>query len=305
MSPGAKIKGVLPVVHVPYGADGGIDWESFNRQIEWIFEVGADGASLALVSDILRLKEKERLELGYRLVEACSGRGPVIISVSSQKAKEAYALAREAQGAGCDAIMAMPPLADSGSLGEIEEYYRTLVDLVDLPVIVQDASGYVGKPIPVEFQVQLMEHFGPERIMFKPESLPLGAAMSRIRDLTQGRAKILEGSGGISLVDCYHRGIVGTIPGCDLLDGIVALWRALKAGDNKRVDDISYPVSAIVALQMQGNLDGYMSIERYLMKKRGIFKDDRARPPIFWTPDAETLAEVDRLFAVLQERLKG
>ena len=102
------------------------------------------------------------------------------------------------------------------------------------------------------------------------------------------------------LVDAYRRGVTGTMPGVDLLDAIVALWNALKAGDEKRVYQLYFPICAIVALQLQAGLDGFLTIEKYLMKKRGLFSSERRRKPYAWELDDETRAEVDRLFEYLQ-----
>ena len=55
-----------------------------------------------------------------------------------------------------------------------------------------------------------------------------------------------------------------------------------------------------MALQLQGGLDGFLAIEKYLLKKRGIFSNTHQIQPVRWKLDAETQAEVDRLFARLQ-----
>jgi 4-hydroxy-tetrahydrodipicolinate synthase len=168
---------------------------------------------------------------------------------------------------------------------------------------VQDASNYVGASIDLSVYYKLLEEFGERRIFFKPEASPLGPNLSKLRDATGGKARIFEGSGGINLVDCYRRGIVGTMPGTDLLDAIVALWRALQAGDEERIYSLSLPISALVYVQIQGGLDGFLSIEKYLLKKRGLFPNTLQIQPCGWLPDPETLAEVDRLFAWLQRNL--
>ena len=49
------IAGVLPILHTPFTADDEIDRDSFQRQIDWAFSVGADGVCLAMVSELLRL----------------------------------------------------------------------------------------------------------------------------------------------------------------------------------------------------------------------------------------------------------
>lgn len=93
------------------------------------------------------------------------------------------------------------------------------------------------------------------------------------------------------------------MPGTDLLDGIVALWRALEAGDENRIYELSLPISAIVALQLSAGLDGFLAIEKHLLQRRGLFTTTIQRQPVAWTLDSETAAEVDRLFSRLQALL--
>ena len=169
----------------------------------------------------------------------------------------------------------------------------------------QDASGYVGQAIPPGVYGELLNRYGEEKILFKPEASPVGPNLSALRDATGGRAKIFEGSGGIFLIDSYRRGIAGTMPGADLLDGVVAVWRALQRGDEDLAYRVSYPVGAIVALQLQAGLDGFLAIEKHLMVKRGLFPSARRRRPYGWDLDPETAAEVDRLFDRLQAALAG
>ena len=199
--------------------------------------------------------------------------------------------------------MAAPPLTTALSVAGHLDYYCELADGISLPVIVQDASGYVGRAIPLEVYLQLLDRYGNEKIVFKPEASPIGPNLSALRDATGGRAKIFEGSGGILLIDSYRRGVTGTMPGMDLLDGIVAMWNALECGDNAAAYAIYFPICAIVALQLQAGLDGFLAVEKYLLVKRKLFESDRRRTPNGWALDLETAVEVDRLFELLQAQL--
>ncbi len=196
--------------------------------------------------------------------------------------------------------MAIPPVASSLSSAATNAYFAGIADSIAIPLVVQDASSYVGAAIDLGVYQRLLDQFGPQRIFFKPEASPLGPNLSKLRDATNGQARIFEGSGGINLVDCYRRGIVGTMPGTDLLDGIVALWRALALGDEQRIYALSLPICALVALQLQAGLDGFLAIEKYLLKKRGLFANTLQIEPVSWRLDSETQAEVDRLFDILQ-----
>jgi 4-hydroxy-tetrahydrodipicolinate synthase len=93
------------------------------------------------------------------------------------------------------------------------------------------------------------------------------------------------------------------MPGTDLLDGIVAIWRALQSGDEPGAYRVHFPLAAIVNLQLQAGLDGFLAIEKYLMVKRGLFRCDSRRPPTAWKLDRETRDEVDRLFVMMQVAL--
>src|SRR3954466_1104199 len=266
-----RLHGVLPVLQTPFTPERQIDVAVLQREIDWAFDTGADGIVVAMVSEILRLSKRGRFELASLACQAAEGRGFVVISVGAENVAEAVEFAKHAESLGASAVMAIPPVMAPLGSAATGDYFAKIANSVSIPLVVQDASSYVGAPIDLSVYLNLLEQFGVERIFFKPEASPLGPNLSRLRDATHGRARIFEGSGGINLVDCFRRGIVGTMPGTDLLDGIVALWKALKTGDEERTYRLSLPICALVALQLQGGLDGFLAIEKYLLKKRGLF----------------------------------
>lgn len=303
MTDSKLLHGVLPVLHTPLHEDGTIDVSTLEREIDWTFQTGADGVVVAMVSEVLRLGYHARKELAGYVCGAVQGRGFTVISVGAESVREAVDFGQHAEALGASAVMAIPPVTISLNSTRTADYFAGIARNISIPLIVQDASSYVGAAIDVSVYLRLLDEFGAERIFFKPEASPLGPNLSKLRDATEGKARIFEGSGGINLVDCYRRGIVGTIPGTDLLDGIVALWQALKSSDETRIYELSLPISAITALQLQAGLDGFLAIEKYLLQKRGIFKNTLRVEPFGWELDSETCSEVDRLFEILQRAL--
>jgi 4-hydroxy-tetrahydrodipicolinate synthase len=297
------LRGVLPIIHTPFNSGDQIDLNHLRREIDWAFATGADGLGTGMVSETFRLTFSERVELTERMAEFANGRGAVFAAVGAESARQAVEFAQIAERAGCDAVMAVPPLTARLGGESMLGYFRAIADSTALPVIVQDASGYVGQPIPLDVCVQLLELYGENKILFKPEASPIGPNLSALREATSGRARIYEGSGGLLLVDSFRRGIQGTMPGMDLLDGIVALWKALQRGDDDAAYALWYPICGIVALQLQAGLDGFLAIEKYLLVKRGLFSTAARRRPYGWELDEETRLEVDRLFARLQRVL--
>lgn len=287
------LAGVLPVFQTPYHEDESIDFGTLEREIEWLFERGADGIVMAMVSELLRLSSEEREQLAAAACRFGRDRGAVVISVGAEATILAERYARQAEAAGAHAVMAIPPVAIAAMTGDVLAYYERIIRATTLPVIVQDASGYVGRPMPVELLARLLSEFG-DRILFKPEATPIGPRLTELREASGGKARVFEGSGGIALVDSYRRGIVGTMPGADLIDGIVGLWRALQAADERRIYALSLPISSLVALQ--SGLDGFLAVEKHLLVKQGVFRNTIVRGPRNFELDDETRREVDRLF---------
>ena len=252
---------------------------------------------MAMVSEVLRLSSEERDSLTSNACRLGSKRGLVIISVGAESSHTAVRYAKHAESVGANAVMAIPPTSTSANDDELLKYYENLIRAIDIPVIVQDASGYVGKPMSLTMQALLLEKFG-ERVMYKPEATPIGPRLSALRDLTNGQAHIFEGSGGIALVDSHHRGAKATMPGADMCWALVALWQALEKGDSARIDAINGPLTAMISLQ--NSLDAFLAVEKHLLVRQHIFKNEIIRGPVSYSLDIETRKEVDRLFELLK-----
>jgi 4-hydroxy-tetrahydrodipicolinate synthase len=253
---------------------------------------------MAMVSEVLRLSTDEREQLAAHVCKIAGRRGAVVISTGAESIRVAERLSRQAEESGADALMAIPPISVTLDEEELLHYYSRILQSVAIPVVVQDASGYVGRPMSIALQTRIFQEFG-DRVMFKPEAVPIGPRLSALRDATGGRAKVFEGSGGIALVDSFRRGIAGTMPGADLIDVLVALWKALEKGDEQRINALSLPLASLVS--MQNSLDAFLAIEKHLLVRRGIFRNAIVRGPVGFRLDEESRREVDRLFDLLME----
>jgi len=291
-------RGVYPVLTTPYLQNGTIDFSTLYKEIDHVFDVGAHGVTFALVSDVMRLTVDERLMMPHQLVEAVNGRGAVIMSVGAESVDQACIFAGGAEDAGVTAVMAIPPTLQIFEFDKLEAYFIQILDNISIPMIIQDASGYLGNPMSLDLQVALHQ-VSNNRVWFKPEAEPLGQRQSELRDATGGKAVIFEGSGGIAIVDAHHRGAHGTMPGCDLLEAVCALWQALENDDKNRIYELYLPICAIVSLQIQGGLDGFIAIERYLLELQNILPPQTPRTPFAYNLDRETRLEINRLYNML------
>jgi dihydrodipicolinate synthase/N-acetylneuraminate lyase len=289
--------GVLPVVSTPFDARDRIDADALVGEVDWLVSHGVDGVTIGMVSEVLRLSDLERRRLTTLVLSAAAGRVPVVVSVGAESTRATVSLAEHAQEAGATALMAIAPvgvpLSDEETLG----FYRTVVDQTELPLVVQDASGYLGRPLPLSLYVELLAAYGPQRVLFKPEATPIGPRLSALRDATGGAALIFEGTGGLALVDSHRRGVAGTMPGPEVPWAIVTLWRALQGGDADLAQAVHGPLAALVSLQ--SSLDAFIAVEKHLLVRQRVFTAAHRRHPYGYEPDPETLLEVDRLVDLL------
>src|SRR5437867_10698290 len=136
-----QLHGVLPIVQTPFLDSDEIDFGVLQKEVDWAFAQGIDGLGTGMVSEVLKLTAAERQALAEHLVQFAAGRGPVFMAVGAESSRQAIEYARMAERAGCEAVMATPPISSPVSESGIVDYFCALADAVSIPVIVHDASG--------------------------------------------------------------------------------------------------------------------------------------------------------------------
>jgi 4-hydroxy-tetrahydrodipicolinate synthase len=217
--------------------------------------------------------------------------------VGAESTAIAISLAKSAQADGATALMATPPAIFPATSDEIYTYYSEIIEAVKIPLIVQDASNYMGQPLDLELYGNLIEKYGTERVQFKPEAKPVKERAAALQEIAHGQARIFEGQSGIDLLDTHPLGLVGTMPGGEIPWAIIKLWNALESNDLELAKSIHNLVSRLVAFQQ--NIDGYVAVEKYLLVKQGIFESVRQRGPVRTILSSEVKIEIDQIFEKL------
>src|SRR6516165_4702908 len=82
-APSRLFQGVMPVLVTPFNDDESLDVESLRSLVRFMPQVGADAVTvLGVLGEADRLTESERERVIETVVEASSGRLPVIVGVS-------------------------------------------------------------------------------------------------------------------------------------------------------------------------------------------------------------------------------
>ena len=274
-----------------------IEPKELRREIDWLISFGVEGVVLAMVSEVMRFSFDERRHQWQLVFEILDGRLPLIVSVGAESTRVAVKLAKQAASDGAAMLIATPPATYPATSDEIFSYYEAIVESVAIPVVVQDASNYMGQPLPMELYERLLEKFGTERIQFKPEAKPVRDRVARLQGIKGGEAKIFEGQSGMDLLETHELGLVGTMPGSEIVWAISKLWNSLESGDFESAKQIHQGISELI--EFQQTIDAYVAVEKYLLVKQGIFTSARQRGPVSTILSESTKAGIDQVFEKL------
>ena len=286
-----QLAGVFNVISTPIDNSDEIDQKTLKKEIDWLIKCGSNGAVLAMVSEVLRFSASERRKQWQLSLEYLSNRIPLVVSVGAESAAIAVGLAKDAQKDGATAVMATPPSAFVASADEVKNYYQRIIEAVDITVIVQDASNYLGSPIELDTYVELIDKYGDERVQFKPEAKPVKDRLEQLNKISNNRARVFEGQGGIDLLDTHPLGVKGTMPGAEVPWAIVGLWNALENKDLSTAGAIHTPLAKLISYQT--TLDAYVAVEKYLLVKQGVFSNTNQRGPVGFKLDQDTKNKID------------
>jgi dihydrodipicolinate synthase/N-acetylneuraminate lyase len=296
MTPDLRIRGVCPVLAVPFTETGDVDLASFNALTRRVIDAGATSVMLfGFAGEFYKLTDGEREELRHTFLTETGSRDDVaaIVSITDHATEVAVRRAREAVADGADALNILPPHMLGPSRAGVLDHLAAVLDAVGVPVIIQYAPALTGTSLDARSLSQLARAH-PNLAMVKVESSPPGRL---IADLAAGDPPLpaLVGYAGVQLPDALRRGAVGVQPGSSFTEIYVEIWRAWDAGRWEDAFELHRRLLPYVAYWMQ-YVELIVQAEKTILARRGIIASDRCRAP-GWSLDDEELAMVDRFLA--------
>ena len=269
-------RGIFAIPVTPFDPSGAIDAKSLKRCLEFTVGAGAHGLVAPVnASEFFTLSDEERRLVIRTAVEVVNGRVPVVAGITGLSTQHAVEMAKYAEQAGADALIAMPPFSRPAPLPDIMEYFQALGGVVGIPIFVQNYPGLGGTPMPAEFLARMVQEI--EHIDYvKEESVPAGHLMSAVLELGGKALKgVMGGMGGRYLMDEYRRGACGTMPACHITDGLVRLWNLLEAGKEEEARRLHNRMLPLL------NHEAIFSVACYkeVLYRRGVIDSPAMRIP--------------------------
>ncbi len=287
-----SMRGVFPILVTPFDEKGAIDEESLVRLIEFNLAAGVHGLGVAIGSEVFKLSEAERALVTRRVVDTVRKRVPIVINTGAGGTDLAVAYSRNAEEAGADALMIMPPAFLPAGPAEVLDYFRAIAAAVRIPIFLQDTPA---APIPPLLARRIAEECEPVRYI-KVETLPVVQKVADMSAAVGGVLTVFGGAGGSYFIEELRRGSRGTMPFCSQPEAFVAVWRLVERGDERAAralfDRVILPVNR---LAVQGG-DIFYHVHKQLLVRQGIIRSAKVRSPT--APiDAITQREIDEVIS--------
>lgn len=272
-----KIDGIAPIIPTPFNGDEEIDWTVFRRLLDFAAYADVQAVCLpAYASEFYKLSEAERREAVVVAVEHVGSRVPVIAQVNYTSTLQAVRSTREAQNDGAAAICCAVPRMFSLDEGALLKHFSRILQSIDIPFIIQDFNPG-GSSVSAAF-VSELHRAHPHFRYVKLEEPLMGEKVEAISQETSGGVGVLEGWGGMYMLELIPCGICGVMPGLAVSDLLGSVFRLAKNGDRDRAYEIFRGVLPQIVFCLQ-NSELYHHAEKCLLEARGILSGAVVRAP--------------------------
>jgi dihydrodipicolinate synthase/N-acetylneuraminate lyase len=294
-----QYRGIYGIPATPFNEDETLDVRSLESVMEFSVDNGCHGIVMpVMASEYQALTDTERRQVFDITTKVVANRVPTVAGVSGISNIHSIELAKYAEGAGFDSVIAMPPFNISRpSTDEVLSFFEMLSDAVNIPIWIQNHS--LGAPLSAGQLAELCENV--ENVSYIKEETVFAAQLTtalleQAGDSVKG---VMGGMGCKFLISEYNRGMCGNMPASHFGDIHSKIWDLLEAGDEAGAREIH---TRMAPLNNFESLYGMRAFKEILYR-RGVITSPTTRSPGKQDLDKYDMAEYDALLASIDDLL--
>ena len=132
----------------PFKEDLSVDYDQLEKFIDFQIDNGTDSIVICGTSgEASTMSHDEQIEVVSACVSHVNGRVPVIAGAGANCTDEALNLAKRSEKAGAGGLLVVTPYYNKATQKGLEEYYTTVGNSVDIPIIMYNVPGRTGTNI--------------------------------------------------------------------------------------------------------------------------------------------------------------
>ncbi len=252
-------KGVFPAVTTKFKADESIDFPAMAKNIEAQIEAGVDGIILCgTLGEAGTLSRPEKLEILKETLKVVAGRVPVVLNIAESRTSDALAYVKEAEQAGANGFMCLPPLRYYADERETLAWFSAIASATSLPIMVYNNPVDYKIEITIEMFRQLAAYKNIEAVK---ESTRDVSNTTRMINEFGDRFTILCGVDTLAM-ECLVMGAHGWVAGlvCAFPKETVAIFKLIKAGRIEEAREIYRWFLPLLELDIHPKLVQYIKL---------------------------------------------
>ena len=153
-----KPEGVYVAMLTPFDEDGAINEGELRRMVDFQIEGGVHGLfPISSVGEFIHMNREEKVRMMEIIVDQNRGRVKITPGVGSSLPAESIFLAQRAKEFGCDGVVVAPPYFYQLSQENIETYFESIADAVDIPNILYNIPLFT-QPVSYDVVKRLARH---------------------------------------------------------------------------------------------------------------------------------------------------
>ena len=266
------MEGVHTALFTPFRADGSLNEEMIDREIDYGLRNGVSGFYLTGgTGEGLKLSFDERVRVYRRAAKAAQGRAKLIAHVGCVSSDEAARLARAAADAGCDWVSSVPPVYFGRKFDDALRHYEVIALATSLPFLVYSVGGNEIVP---DRDVRIFDIPNVKGMKYTGTDF---YAVQRLRRRLKKEVLFLSGSdqhfvAALSFGNVFS-GSIGTVQ--NIVPGhFVKIYEAMRAGDWRTAAAVQEETNRIVEFVCHSspNMSFRKGMMRYIGLECGSFR---------------------------------
>lgn len=267
-------QGVLAPIVTPFDADGAIDFDALQANVQWLIDRGARHGNTVMLAagsggDFPMMNLDERKRVITATAEVVGDRAPIIAGVQSLDIRDTIMLCQHCEELGLDAVQISGPFYYDGRPGDVIAWFEEVARNCSIGFAVYN-NWYTGYDMPLELIELLCE---------MPQSIGVKWASPDAAIFADGVRRLLS---KVAVVNNTFRTIEGHQLGSRCFvshwpnfhpEWCWRIWDLMQAGDydaaQREFDAVMTPYQAIVS-QIAAQTAGEGVFVRPLMEAAGL-----------------------------------
>ncbi len=151
--------GACPAIVTPFGSDGAINYDAFEKLIDKQLAGGVDAICVCgTTGETSTLSIREHISAVEFCVKHVNHRVKVVAGAGSNDTSAAVYLSQHAQDSGADALLHVTPYYNKASQAGLIKHYEYIADRVELPIILYNVPSRTGVSFAAETYKVLSEN---------------------------------------------------------------------------------------------------------------------------------------------------